>query len=68
MRVEPMMKTSDFLSPDRVLVDVRESDKVRLLERLSSARSSVLLALAMAWHFLMHEYMAWPYRLVSSPA
>ena len=42
MRVEAPMKVSDFLSPDRVLVDVRESDKVRLLERLSTLAAAAV--------------------------
>ena len=29
------MKISDFLSPTQVMVDVKASDKVRLLEQLS---------------------------------
>ncbi len=36
------MKVSDFLSPDRVLVDVRESDKVRLFERLSTLAAAAV--------------------------
>jgi PTS system nitrogen regulatory IIA component len=42
MRVEALMKISDFLSPDRVLVEVRESDKVRLLKRLSTLAAAAV--------------------------
>src|SRR4029078_3944702 len=30
------MKTSDFISPAQVMIDVKASDKVRLLEQLST--------------------------------
>jgi len=42
MRVEALMKISEFLSPDGVLVDVRESDKVHLLERLSTLAATAV--------------------------
>jgi len=42
MRVDALMKISVFLSPDRVLIDVRESDKVRLLERLSTLAAAAV--------------------------
>jgi PTS system nitrogen regulatory IIA component len=42
MRVEALMKISEFLSPDGVLVDVRESGKVRLLERLSTLAAAAV--------------------------
>jgi PTS system nitrogen regulatory IIA component len=37
-----MMKTSDFLSPDGVLVDVRTSGKARLLEQLSARAAAAV--------------------------
>jgi PTS system nitrogen regulatory IIA component len=45
MRVEALTKISDFLSPDQVMMDVRASDKARLLEQLS-ARAAAAVGLA----------------------
>ena len=42
MRVEALMKISDFLPPDGVLVDVRASDKARLLEQLSTRAAAAV--------------------------
>jgi PTS system nitrogen regulatory IIA component len=42
MRVEALMKVSDFLSPEDVLVGVRASDKARLLEQLSTRAAAAV--------------------------